>query len=581
MNRRIRTILLAGSLLLVIGMLAWLTHVLLAQADETAKAERRIKIEALAHEAMTVVDRRLAAFVTFEQSRGYYEYAPAYAHKRPYGERMDAPSPGEATRASKLVSYLPDNVTAFIQITPQGKITGPALSEELSARLNATPKLAAALNKKVAAMVVFPATGNLWADVHYGMMHQKPSVKSPAPSTQPTQVESVSAFVQVAHEGELYILRQVHTNHGIYLQGALMSMDYLNEILPAHLKSALPECRLVTFDPFKARKNGQSTTAATTTATRLTTAATPPTPSASTSTATVTPTQTDPPGTLYFGNEPLIFHPGAVLNIQTKDYGKMLFWTLTLIWSLVILGAAGVIWLMLSAFRLEQRRGDFVSAVTHELRTPLTSFSLYTEMLEDGLVPEHKKQEYYANMQRECRRLEHLIDNVLAYSRLQRNAIRRSGDTLTCQELFEPIAEKIERRLTEAGFQFTFILAQPIRILPIKTDSVAVEQIMDNLTTNAIKYAKVDNARVQLTVQADRHHIVIRFRDNGPGISKKNARLVFLPFSRTRSATESRKPGVGLGLALAQDTARSLGGDLQLEFGALSGASFLLTLPKA
>ncbi len=168
----------------------------------------------------------------------------------------------------------------------------------------------------------------------------------------------------------------------------------------------------------------------------------------------------------------------------------MLTWTLTLIWSMVLLGAAGVIWLMLGTFRLEQRRGDFVSAVTHELRTPLTSFSLYTEMLEDGMVPEQKKPEYYANMQRECRRLEHLIENVLSYSRLQRNAIRRTRDTLTCQELFEPIAEKIDRRLREAGISFSFALAQPIRILPIHTDAVSVEQIMDNLTSNAIKYAR-------------------------------------------------------------------------------------------
>ena len=139
----------------------------------------------------------------------------------------------------------------------------------------------------------------------------------------------------------------------------------------------------------------------------------------------------------------------------------MLTWTLTLIWSMVLLGAAGVIWLMLGTFRLEQRRGDFVSAVTHELRTPLTSFSLYTEMLEDGMVPEQKKPEYYANMQRECRRLEHLIENVLSYSRLQRNAIRRARDTLTCQELFEPIAEKIERRLREADISFSLPWPSP------------------------------------------------------------------------------------------------------------------------
>ncbi len=545
MNRRLRTILLAASLLLVIGMPAWLTHVLFMQTEETARSERRVKIESLAHEAKMSIDRQLAAFITPEQSRGYYEYAPAYAHKRPYDERMDAPKEGEAHRISRLVSYLPDSVTAYIQISPEGHVTGPSLSTEQAAAFNAETDLGRDLNAKVKAMVEQPAAG----PPTEALRHEPPT--PPQPKTEPaahrrTFVDSVSAFVPVEHGGRLFILRQVRTSRGDFLQGALMNMDYLNTLLPAHIKQALPDCRLSAYDPLN-------------------------TPRA----------QAPPVGTLYFDYEPLVFIPGATANIVTADYGKMLFWTLALIWSMVILGVAGVIWLMLGNFRLEQRRGDFVSAVTHELRTPLTSFSLYTEMLEDGLVPEHKKQEYYANMQRECRRLEHLIDNVLAYSRLQRNAIRRAKDTLTVQELFEPIAEKIERRLTEADFNFTFVLAQPIRILPIKTDSVAVEQIMDNLTTNAIKYAKVDKARVQLTVQADMYNIVVRFRDNGPGISRKNAGLVFLPFSRTRDATESRKPGVGLGLSLARDTARSLGGDLKLEFGTLAGASFILTLPKA
>lgn len=206
---------------------------------------------------------------------------------------------------------------------------------------------------------------------------------------------------------------------------------------------------------------------------------------------------------------------------------------------------------MLGTFRLEQRRGDFVSAVTHELRTPLTSFSLYTEMLEDGMVPEQKKPEYYANMQRECRRLEHLIENVLSYSRLQRNAIRRARDTLTCQELFEPIAEKIERRLREADISFSFALAQPIRILPIHTDAVSVEQIMDNLTSNAIKYAKGENAKVQLTVQADppqhRHPLPRQRPRNFP--EKPQACLQALPAHKRRyqQPETRRRPGAGAG----------------------------------
>ena len=545
MNRRIRIILLTVSLLLVVGTLGWLTHVLLIQAEETGRSERRIKVESLAHEAKLEMDRLLTAFITFEQARGYYEYLPFYAYKRPYDQRMDAPAPGEPARSSNLASYLPDYVTAYLQISPSGQVTGPALNKELSERLNREKNLYQRLNEKVSALISLPASGNLWADIRNEILHEVPEPEPPQDGV-PAQVETVSSFVPVEDGGNLYILRQVHTNRGVYLQGALMNMESLNRRLPEQVAKALPQSRLATFDP-----------------------AAPPAEEAGRE------------GTLFFANAPLVFLPGNAAELPVQDHKQMLTWTLTLIWSMVLVGAAGVIWLMLGTFRLEQRRGDFVSAVTHELRTPLTSFSLYTEMLEDGMVPEQKKPEYYANMQRECRRLEHLIDNVLAYSKLQRNAIRRTKDTLTCQELFEPIAEKIERRLREAGISFSFALAQPIRILPVHTDAVAVEQIMDNLTSNAIKYARGENAKVQLTVQADRHNIVIRFRDNGPGISPKHPKLVFKPFRRTKEATNSRKPGVGLGLSLARDIARSLGGDLKLEFGTLGGASFLLTLPKS
>ena len=102
MNRRIRIILLAISLLLVIGTLGWLTHVLLMQAEETGHSEQRIRVEALAHEARLEMDRLLTAFITFEQARGYFEYQPVYAYKRPYDLRMGARPPEKQPVAPTL-----------------------------------------------------------------------------------------------------------------------------------------------------------------------------------------------------------------------------------------------------------------------------------------------------------------------------------------------------------------------------------------------------------------------------------------------------------------------------------------------
>lgn len=338
MNRRIRIILLAISLLLVIGTLGWLTHVLLVQAEETGHSEQRIRVEALAHEAKLEMDRLLTSFITFEQARGYFEYQPVYAYKRPYDLRMGAPAPGEATRGSNLAAYLPDYVTAFIQISPAGRVTGPALPPELAGRLNEQKDLYQRLNGKVSSLTSVPSSGNLWTDIRNEILHESPEPE-PTVSGAPAQVETVTSFVPVEDGGNLYILRQVHTSRGIYLQGALMNMDNLNRRLPGQVKMLLPHSRLATFNP-----------------------SSPP------------PEETRQAGALPFANAPLIFLPGDTGAVPLQDHKKMLTWTLTLIWSMVLLGAAGVIWLMLGTFRLEQRRGDFVSAVTHELRTPLTSF---------------------------------------------------------------------------------------------------------------------------------------------------------------------------------------------------------------
>lgn len=218
MNRRIRIILLAISLLLVIGTLGWLTHVLLVQAEETGHSEQRIRVEALAHEAKLEMDRLLTSFITFEQARGYFEYQPVYAYKRPYDLRMGAPAPGEATRGSNLAAYLPDYVTAFIQISPAGRVTGPALPPELAGRLNEQKDLYQRLNGKVSSLTSVPSSGNLWTDIRNEILHESPEPE-PTASGVPAQVETVTSFVPVEDGGNLYILRQVHTSCGIYCRG--------------------------------------------------------------------------------------------------------------------------------------------------------------------------------------------------------------------------------------------------------------------------------------------------------------------------------------------------------------------------
>src|SRR5208337_3642808 len=93
-------------------------------------------------------------------------------------------------------------------------------------------------------------------------------------------------------------------------------------------------------------------------------------------------------------------------------------------WACVLLAAGAVAALLANVMRLGQRRADFVSAVTHELRTPLTTFHMYTEMLSEGMVTDPQQQrDYLTTLRLEASRLSHLVENVLAFARLERRRV--------------------------------------------------------------------------------------------------------------------------------------------------------------
>ncbi|RPI80053.1 MAG: sensor histidine kinase, partial [Planctomycetaceae bacterium] len=103
--------------------------------------------------------------------------------------------------------------------------------------------------------------------------------------------------------------------------------------------------------------------------------------------------------------------------------------SLLMAWGAMLLAAVAVAALLGGVLSLSERRASFVSAVTHELRTPLTTFRMYSEMLSDGMVsgPEQQAQ-YLRTLRVEADRLTHLVENVLAYARLERGGL---GNRLT------------------------------------------------------------------------------------------------------------------------------------------------------
>ena len=113
-------------------------------------------------------------------------------------------------------------------------------------------------------------------------------------------------------------------------------------------------------------------------------------------------------------------------------------------WVCVTVAAAAVAVLLWGVMRLSERRAAFVSAVTHELRTPLTTFQMYAEMLAEGMVPDAEQQHrYLGTLRNEAIRLTHLVENVLAYARLERGRTAGRIEPIELADLIEGAKDRL------------------------------------------------------------------------------------------------------------------------------------------
>ena len=192
-----------------------------------------------------------------------------------------------------------------------------------------------------------------------------------------------------------------------------------------------------------------------------------------------------------------------------------------------------------------------------------------------------KKQSYLETLRQEAGRLNHLIENVLAYSRIERGSAKTRKESLKLGALVERLRPRLEERMDGEGVSLAIDIVEGAEDRIVETDPGAVEQIVFNLVDNACKYARggTEPCTVTLRVSARGRKVRIEVQDNGQGIARGDRRRLFRPFQKSSRDEADTKPGVGLGLSLCRRLARALGGDLRLAAARKPGACFILELP--
>jgi signal transduction histidine kinase len=280
---------------------------------------------------------------------------------------------------------------------------------------------------------------------------------------------------------------------------------------------------------------------------------------------------------------PVQLIPGPI-PVEPQDGWSVLDISLVIAWIGVLSATLAVGMVLRQTIELDQRRGAFVSAVTHELRTPLTTFRMYTEMLNEEMIPEgEKRKQYLGTLHSEAERLNHLVENVLAYAQLENSGGgTKPIEILSLGELKERIAPRLGERAAQSGMELKLEIDNQALVASVRADLSAVERILCNLVDNAGKYAgKEQDSHVLFSIRLKNSMAALSIRDYGPGIPSSMHKKLFVPFSKSASEAANSARGIGLGLAISRRLARQMHGNLFLDHTVSDGACFVLTLPLA
>jgi PAS domain S-box-containing protein len=213
-------------------------------------------------------------------------------------------------------------------------------------------------------------------------------------------------------------------------------------------------------------------------------------------------------------------------------------------------------------------RDEFLVIAAHELKTPLTALSLQLQKLQRLGAP----QDSIGVALRSARRLGALVDTLLDVSRIAAGQLKLEIQECDLAALARDVVERWREEAARAGCELTIDAPSPVRS---RCDSLRIDQVVENLVGNAIKYAPGKPIRVSVAERGDRAELTVW--DEGPGIPKGAETRIFHRFER--AADMRNYGGLGLGLYIARQNVEAHGGTISVTNGPATGATFLITLP--
>ncbi len=225
---------------------------------------------------------------------------------------------------------------------------------------------------------------------------------------------------------------------------------------------------------------------------------------------------------------------------------------------------------------LETMRRDFVANLSHEIGTPVAAIQNSAETLQTGRADAAETREFLDVIERHAKRIAHLTRDLLRLAEIEGH---RPGSVSPEQVAVAAIAGEVARtarhRAEERGARVVVSVDPALHVL---ADPMGLEQILENLVDNAIKYGK-PNGEVTVTGAARGERVVITVSDDGPGIAAVHLPRLFERFYRVDPGRARERGGTGLGLAIVKHLTEAMGGSVSVASTLGTGTTFTVELP--
>ncbi|MBS7530515.1 HAMP domain-containing protein [Hazenella sp. IB182353] len=230
--------------------------------------------------------------------------------------------------------------------------------------------------------------------------------------------------------------------------------------------------------------------------------------------------------------------------------------------------------------KLERQRKDFVANVSHELRTPLTTIKSYLEALDDGVVEEPELARRFLSVtQQEAERMTRLITDLLQLTRLDAKKSKFVKQQIETKELITDAYQRFFYQCKQHHIMFSLYTAKEIDF--IYGDRDKLNQVLDNLISNAIKYTP-DGGSIALIADLRWDGLIeIGIADTGIGIPQKDLGRIFERFYRVDKARSRSLGGTGLGLSIAREIIHAHHGEIEMDSVYQKGTLVSFTLPPS